>query len=60
MAMILHLQALNGLGTNWANEVNLVMNHAPGAGSITTADRMNTRLTVTIHCQQIFHSTSII
>ena len=25
---------LTGTGTSWANEINFVMNHAPGAGSI--------------------------
>ena len=28
------LKGYTGLGTNWANEVNFIMNHAPGAGSI--------------------------
>ena len=27
------LQGYIGLGTTWPNEINFVMNHAPGAGS---------------------------
>ena len=34
--MILHCNTILGwVGTTWANEINFVMNHAPGAGSIT-------------------------
>ena len=33
--MILHLQGYTGSWTNWANEMNFHMKHAPGAGSIT-------------------------
>ena len=32
--MILHLLGYTGPGTTWCNEMNGVMNHAPGAGSI--------------------------
>ena len=28
------LKGFTGPGTTWANEINFVMNHAPGAGSI--------------------------
>ena len=28
------LQGYTGPGITWANEINFVMNHAPGAGSI--------------------------
>ena len=30
-----HVQGYTGPGTIWANEMNLVLNHAPGAGSLT-------------------------
>ena len=30
--MILHCKVI--VGTNWTNEMNFAMNHAPGAGSI--------------------------
>ena len=38
------LQGYTGLGTTWTNEMNLVMNDAPGAGSIAQpVDQLNYR-----------------
>ena len=32
--MILHYLGYTGTETTWANEMNFIMNHAPGAGSL--------------------------
>ena len=35
----MHLSGYTGPGMTWANEMNTVINHAPGAGSIAPVDQ---------------------
>ena len=46
-AMFMHCKAVLGI-TSWTNEIKIVMNHAPGAGSI--ARHMLTSNPVRYHC----------
>ena len=47
------LQGYTGPWTNWANEMNIVMNHAPGAGSIARpVDQQSSALPLCYGCPE--------
>ena len=49
------LQIYTCLGTIWANEMNFVMNHAPGAGSIARpVDQQSSALPLCYRCHLRF------
>ena len=48
------LQGYTELGTTWANEMNFVMNHAPGAGLLARpVDQQSSALTLSYGCPHL-------